>query len=117
MASTQSDIKALVDTRAEAVWNKDLDRLMSLYAPGIVYFDLVPGLRYVGTIALRARFTEWFHNFESAFGPQTSELSIVDSGDLAAAHMLIRASGTLKTGRDVEYWVRTSNIFQRSNQR
>jgi ketosteroid isomerase-like protein len=38
------------------------------------------------------------------------------NGDLAAAHMLIRASGTLKSGQEVDYWVRTTNCCQRSSQ-
>lgn len=41
----------------------------------------------------------------------------MESGDLAAAYMLIHAHGTLATGREVDYWVRVTNTFQRSNQR
>jgi ketosteroid isomerase-like protein len=37
------------------------------------------------------------------------------SGDVAAAYMLIRASGTLKDGREVGYWVRATVCCQRSN--
>ncbi len=43
---SESEIRALVDSRSDAIGNRDLDRLMSLYAPDIVYFDLVPPLQY-----------------------------------------------------------------------
>ena len=41
-------------------------------------------------------------------------MKIAASGDVATAFMLIRSSGTLKSGQDVGYWVRVSNGFQRS---
>lgn len=96
---------------------KDIDLLMSLYSPDIVYFDLVPPLRYVGTAALRGRFLDWFGRWKSAIGQEIRDLNALVSGDVAAAHMLIRTSGTLKGGREVGYWVRTTNGCQRSNDR
>lgn len=114
MASAESEVRAVLDSRSDAARAKDLDRLMSLYAPEIVYFDVVPPLRYTGLDALRDRFSDWFDRWESAIGQEIGDVSIEASGDVAAAHMLIRASGTLQTGREVGYWVRASNIFRRS---
>jgi len=117
MGATESEVKALFDGRSEAFRARDIDRVMSLYASDIVYFDLVPPLRYSGSAALRARFLDWFGRWKSAIGQELRDLDIVASGDVAAAHMLIRTSGTLKDGRQVGYWVRTSNVCRRSNQR
>lgn len=114
MASVQSEVRALLDSRSDAIWARDIDRLMALYSPDIVYFDLVPPLRYTGSAALRERFLDWFPRWESPIGQELDDVSISASGDVAAAHMLIRASGTLKGGREVGYWVRASNSFQRS---
>jgi ketosteroid isomerase-like protein len=47
MVKTQTEVEALFDNRSEAIWTKEIDRLMSLYSPDIVYFDLVPPLQYV----------------------------------------------------------------------
>lgn len=117
MLSTDSEIRALLDSRAEAMRMKDIDRLMSLYSSDIVYFDLVPPLQYAGADALRSRFLDWFGRWQSSIGQEIRDVTILASGDVAAAHMLIRASGTLKDGREVGYWVRTSNCFRRSNHR
>jgi ketosteroid isomerase-like protein len=115
MASTQSEVRALLDRRSEAIRAKDIERLMSVYAPDVVYFDLVPPLKYVGAAALRARFTEWFERWSSAIGQEVRDLNISASGEIAAAHMLIRATGTLKTGQDVGFWVRASDCCRRSS--
>jgi ketosteroid isomerase-like protein len=117
VADTKSEVRALLDSRSHAIRMKDIDRLMSLYSPDIVYFDLVPPLRYVGSAALRRRFSDWFDRWESAIGQDIGDVDISVSGDLAAAYMLIRASGLLKSGREVGYWVRVTNSFQRSNGR
>jgi ketosteroid isomerase-like protein len=115
MASTQSEVRALLDSRSEAIRIKDIDRLMSLYAPDIVYFDLVPPLQYAGSDALRGRFLQWFDGWQGSIGMEIHDVKILASGDVATASMLIRASGTRKNGREVGYWVRVSNGCQRSN--
>jgi uncharacterized protein (TIGR02246 family) len=117
MTSTQSEIRALLERRSAAVWNKDIDRLLSFYSPDTVYFDIVPGLRYLGAAALRRRFREWFDGFEGPIGQEIGDLHISASGDVAVAYMLIRASGTLKNGREVAYWVRVTSAAQRSDGR
>jgi ketosteroid isomerase-like protein len=115
MASTQSQVRALLDSRSEAIWIKDLDRLMSFYSPDIVYFDLVPGLHYTGSAALRGRFSEWFDVYGGPIGQEIRDLNTLASGDIAVASMLIRASGTLKNAREVGFWVRATSCCERSN--
>jgi uncharacterized protein (TIGR02246 family) len=117
MDSTQSEVSALLDRWSEAARTKDIDRLMALYAPDIVYFDVVPPLHYTGSAAVRGNFLRWFDSWQSDIGQEIRDVTIVASGDLAVAHMLIRASGTLKNGREVGYWVRATVCCQRSDQR
>jgi ketosteroid isomerase-like protein len=117
MASTESDVRTLLESRSEAMGARDIERLMALYSPDVVYFDLVPPLRYAGAAALRDRFLDWFGRWESAIGQDISDVNVLGSGDVAVAHMLIWASGTLNGGREVGYWVRTTNGCQRSNGR
>jgi ketosteroid isomerase-like protein len=97
MASTQSEISALLDSRSEAVRIKDIDRLMSFYSPDIVLFDVVPGLQYTGSAALRPRVLEWFDGFRS-FDQEVRDLNILASADIAVAYVLVRAGVTLKLG-------------------
>jgi ketosteroid isomerase-like protein len=115
VAATQSELKALLDSWSQAIHAKDIERLMALYSPDVVYFDLVPPLQYVGAAALRERFLDWFGRWKSGIGQEVRDLKVLLSGDLASAHMFIRASGTLKDGRDVGYWVRATVSCQRRN--
>jgi ketosteroid isomerase-like protein len=117
MASTQSEVRALLDSRSEAIWAKDIDRLMTLYSPDIVYFDIVPPLQYVGSAALRGRFLHWFDGFVGSIGQEIHDLNVLASRDIAIASMLVRASGTLRNGQEVGLWVRVTSSCQRSNQR
>jgi ketosteroid isomerase-like protein len=117
MASTQSEVSALLDSRSEAIRVKDIDRLMSFYSPDIVYFDLVPGLQYIGSAALRPRFLQWFDGYNGSIRQEIRDLNILASGDIAVAYMLIRAGGTLKNGHEVGFWVRATSCCQRSNHR
>jgi ketosteroid isomerase-like protein len=115
--STESEVRALLERRSDAAWTKDIDQLMSFYSPDIVYFDIVPGLQYTGSAALRPRFLEWFDGFDGPIGQEIRDLHISASGEVAVAYMLIRASGTLKNGREVGYWVRVTSAGRRSEGR
>jgi ketosteroid isomerase-like protein len=111
----ESEIRTLIESRSEAIRMKDIDRLMSLYSPGIVYFDAVPPLQYVGSAALRDRFLQWFDAYMSGIGQDVRDLNIVASEDVAVAFMLIRTGGTLKNGNEFESWVRATSCCQRSD--
>jgi ketosteroid isomerase-like protein len=113
-ASTQSEIRALLADQSEAMRVKDIDRLMSFYSPDVVYFDTVPPLQYAGAAALRGRFLQWFDTWKGPIGMEVRSLDILASGDVAVAHWLNRASGTLKDGREVGSWVRATSCCQRS---
>jgi uncharacterized protein (TIGR02246 family) len=114
MTSTESDVRALLERWSEAARTKDIDRLMSLYAPDIVYFDVVPPLRFSGPAAVRANFLRWFGGWKSEIGLDVRDMNIQAAGDVAAAYMLIRVSGTLQDGREVGYRVRATVCCRRS---
>jgi ketosteroid isomerase-like protein len=109
MTSTPSDVRLLLERQSDAIRLKDIDRLMSLYAPDVVYFDVVPPLLFAGAAALRGRFSEWFDGFQGAIGMDFRDVKIATSGDIAVAHWLSRSSGTLKNGREVGSWVRATS--------
>jgi ketosteroid isomerase-like protein len=115
MESARSEMRELLDRQSEAMRMKDIDRLMSLYSPDVVYFDVVPPLQYVGSAALRGRFLRWFDGWKGSIGMEARDVNISVSGDIAVACWLSRASGTLKSGREVGYWVRATSCGQRSN--
>jgi uncharacterized protein (TIGR02246 family) len=117
MTPTETEIKSLLDTWSAAVAAKDVDGLMSLYAPDIVYFDVVPPLQFAGTEAVRKNFQRWFDIWASGIKSESRDLRIVTGGDAAIAFKLHRASGTRKDGREVAMWVRVTVACRRANGR
>jgi len=117
MTTTETEIKALLETWSAAVAAKDVSGLMSLYAPDIVYFDVVPPLRFSGTEAVRKNFQRWFDTWASGIRSETRDLRILADGDTAVAFKLHRASGTRKDGRESGMWVRVTVCCRRSDGR
>jgi ketosteroid isomerase-like protein len=114
MTSTEHEVRELFDRQSAAMRAKDIDRLMALYSPDIVYFDVVPPLQFSGTGALRSRFLRWFDGWKSAIDLEIRDLTVAVSGDIALAHWFSRASGTLRNGREVGFWVRVSSSCRRT---
>jgi ketosteroid isomerase-like protein len=80
---------------------KNIDRLVALYSPGIVYYDVVPPIQFVGSADVRRNFMRWFDEYDGPIGLQTHDLDIAANSDVAFAHMLHLDSGTRKNGPDM----------------
>jgi ketosteroid isomerase-like protein len=114
-----------VDTRAEAVIRqridecvnalrmKDIDGIMSLYAPDLVAFDVVPPLRYVGADAYRRRWQETFAAFAGPLDYELRDVHITAQGDLAFLHSLNHVQGTLMSGQSTDTWLRWTACLRR----
>ncbi|MBV2363815.1 YybH family protein [Streptomonospora nanhaiensis] len=117
MAAYETEIRELLDRRADACAAKDVDRLMSLYSPGVVYHDVVPPLQFVGEDAVRRNFVRWFGEYDGPISLETHELSVAVGGGAAFAHMLHLDSGTRKNGVRSSIWVRSTVGFRRTGGR
>jgi ketosteroid isomerase-like protein len=115
MASNEAEIRTLLDNRVEACEAKDIERLMSLYSPNIVYYDVVPPLQFVGSGEVRRNFMRWFDEYDGPISLETHHLKITTGEDLALAHMLHLDSGTRKNGPDGAAWVRSTVCCRRSD--
>jgi ketosteroid isomerase-like protein len=117
MTTAQEWVEVLLNRRAEACREKNIDRLMSLYSPDIVYFDVVPPLQgFVGLAAVRGNFLRWFDEYEGKIGLETRDQRITVAGDVAFVHMLHIDKGNIhfaKAGLK-EAWVRSTVCCRRS---
>ena len=110
-------VQAVLDSRVEASRARDIDRLMSLYAPDIVYFDIIPPHRFTGADAVRRNFLRWFAEYQGDIQLETHHLDVVVGDDVAFANMLHPDSGTRRSGQDVTVWVRASVCLRRIDDR
>jgi ketosteroid isomerase-like protein len=88
---------------------------MSLYAPEVVTFDIVPPLRYLGTDALRKLWEEVFLVYQGPIDYEMHDLSITVGDDVAFSHSLNRISGTLNTGLKTDLWLRWTACWRSIN--
>ena len=109
----EAEIKRVIEGCVEAFRAKDLDGVMSIYAPEIVTFDVVPPLQYVGVDAMRKRWEEAFSKFSGPVGYEIADLSITVGQDMAFTHSFNRASATLPTGQQVGTWVRWTACWRK----
>ncbi len=116
-APTQTTFTALLETRVEACRTKDIDLLMSLYSPDIVYYDIILPHQFVGADAVRSNFLRWFAEYEGDIGLETHDLGVTVDGDVAFAHMLHADSGTRRGGQDMEVWLRATVCARRIDDR
>jgi uncharacterized protein (TIGR02246 family) len=115
--SHDSKIRELLDTWIGACRTKDIERLMSLYAPDIVYYDVVPPLRFVGPDEVRRNFLRWFAEYDGSIGLEVQDRRVVTSAEAAFANMVVLDSGTRKNGIEGTVAVRATVCCRRSSDR
>jgi len=115
-ATTSTEAEALIRQRVEgavkALRAKDIDGVMSLYAPNLVSFDIVPPLRYVGADNKRRAWVEAFAAY-TRFDYEVRDLKVTTHGELAFVHSLNHVNGTLASGQVTDMWLRWTACFQR----
>lgn len=105
-------IRKRVEDWAEALRNRDIEAVMSVYAPDIVSFDIVASLRYAGADKKRGAWQNAFATYDRPIGYEVHALEVVAQGDLAFVHSLNRVSGTLVGGQASALWLRWTACFR-----
>ena len=106
-------IRQRVEGWTKAIRAKDIDGTMSLYAPDIVSFDIVPPLRYAGADNKRRAWQEAFAVYAGPITYEVRDLNVTAHGELGFAHSLNHVSGTLASGHTSDLWLRWTACFRR----
>lgn len=113
-AQCEAEIRALMEDWAEAVRQKDLDRLLSHYSPNLVAFDAWGPLR-VDLPTMRDHWAQCFAGHDGAIGFEHHEVRIAAGETVAFAHVLIHMHGRLKNGPAHEFWGRGTIGFEKTD--
>lgn len=111
--TAEARIRQRIDDWAQAARDKDLDALMSFYAPDIVSFDVIPPLQYAGAEAYRK---DWEMGFEMCQGEtdfEMRDLHVTAGTEAAFCYWLNRMSGTTKDQESFDCWVRWTQCWQK----
>ncbi len=109
----EAEIRSVIEKWVQAFHSKSVDAAMALHAPGIVSFDIVPPLRYVGVDAYSKPFEAAFAAFEGAIDLELRDLSLTVRDDIAFSFSLNRFVGTMTGGQKSDYWFRWTACFQK----
>ena len=104
----EAQIKALLDRWAKAFEARDINGIMSNYAPGdaVVAYDVVPPLQYNGKEAYRKDYLEFLGQYDGPIQVEYRDMRVVSGGDVAFVHALERFTGKLKNGQQSDLWLR-----------
>jgi ketosteroid isomerase-like protein len=113
----EADIRALIDHFANAFRAKDVEGCMSVFAPGIVSFDIVPPLQTIGAGVFVTHWQEFFDSYQGPIHAEFPDVSIIAGDDVAYSYCLHRIAGTLKSGHKTDFWLRWTACWRMTNGR
>jgi uncharacterized protein (TIGR02246 family) len=102
----EAAIRDSIDRFANAFRAKDADGCMSVFAPEIVSFDILPPLQAVGADAFVKHWHEFFESYQGPIHAEFPDISVAAGGDVAFSYCLHRIAGTLKNGHKTDFWLR-----------
>jgi ketosteroid isomerase-like protein len=116
-SSTEAVLRKHIDELGQAIRDKNVDHLMTFYAPDVVVFDVRPPLDTCGTGEIRKNFERWFASFEGPIGFEFNHLRIVSGEGAAFCHYLALVTGARPGGCFSGYWVRGTTCFEQREDR
>jgi ketosteroid isomerase-like protein len=108
-------IQALEDTYNEGVNSKNIDKIMSVYAPGkeLFVFDVVPPREYTSSEAYRKDWEGLFTAFPGAVKNVISEQTIHVVGSVAYGHNIQTGEFTRKDGTKMTVVARATDVYRK----
>jgi ketosteroid isomerase-like protein len=116
-ASTEAEIRAIVEERIVAVQTKDLAPLEARQHAEVLGFDVLPPLQRRGSAAISERTQAWFDSYASDIGYEVHDLQVTVDGDVGFCSFLYHVTGTLGDGTEVSMWVRATLGCKRIDRR
>lgn len=106
--SAEQELRDLVDERVRAVRERDAATLLARPADDVVTFDVLPPLNSRGTEATAAHQREWFDGYDGPIDYAVRDVQVTAEGDLGFCSFVYHVGGTLKSGDEVDMWVRAT---------
>lgn len=114
-SNDEAQVRQVIDTFVEAFRTRNLEMMMSLYAPDFVAFDIVPPLQDVGKDQYKVIWGKVFAFFKDPIVFETRDLSISAGKEVAFSRQLLRLQATMANGLRVDRWERLTFGFQKIN--
>ena len=112
-SSVEVSLRRRIDALTQAIRDKNVEQLMTFYAPDVVAFDVRPPLDTRGAAAYRQNFERWFAAFEGPLEFELHNLRVVPGEGTAFCHYLGLVAGARSADHKTGYWVRGTTCFER----
>lgn len=116
-ANDEAEIRQLLDRWTKAFRARDINGIMSIYetGPGLVAFDIVAPLQFVGTDAYKKDYQEFLDQYQGPIDVEYRDLTIVAGDTVAFSRGLERIDGTLKNGQKSDFWLRFTECYRKTH--
>jgi ketosteroid isomerase-like protein len=108
-----AEIRERVDTLVRAMRAKDVNTVMTHYAPEVVAFDFAPPLQVEGAAAYRMNFEQWFAGIQGPIDYELEDLNIAVADRAAFTHNIGHVKCASLSGEKIDYRVRVTACFQK----
>jgi ketosteroid isomerase-like protein len=114
-SSDKAAIQSLETTYNEGLNSRDVDKIMSVYAPGkqLFVFDVVPPREYTSWEAYKKDWQELFASLPGPIKNTISEQTIHVVGSLAYGHNIQTGEFTRKDGTKLVVVARTTDVYRK----
>ena len=116
VTNDKAALERLARTYNEGFNAKDVDKIMSCYAPGsrLFVFDVVPPREYASWDAYKKDWQELFAAFPGPLTNTLSEQTFTVVGTVAYGHSLQTTEFTRKDGTKLKVVARTTDIYRKT---
>jgi uncharacterized protein (TIGR02246 family) len=111
--NAERELRDLVDERVRAVRERDSTTLAARPAEDVITFGVLPPLNSRGSQATVEHLQAWFDGYDGPIDYSTHDVQASAQGDLGFCSYLYHVGGTLKTGDQVNMWVRATLCCRR----
>jgi uncharacterized protein (TIGR02246 family) len=113
--NNETKIRAAIEARATGIRNKNVEGVLTHFAPDTVNFYLAPPLQ--ADAPIKKNLEDWFATWDGPIGHEIADLHVAASDDVAYAHCLCRFTGTKTDGEKPDIWFRETLCFRQINGR
>ena len=111
----EKEIRAIIENAVAAFRERDINKILSFYAPKVVAFDIEPPLQYLNKNDYKKSW-DILNEFQEGATLEPNDLSITVNENLAFSRCLYHFSGTTKQdGKKVDFWMRNTTCFEKLN--
>ena len=111
--NAERELRDLIQERVRAVRERDSATLAARPADDVITFDVLPPLSSRGSQAVVEHLQAWFDGYDGPIDYSVHDVQVSAEGDLGFCSFLYHVGGWLKTGDQVNMWVRATLCCRR----